>query len=201
MRLALNDSWTQAQIADSCRTQQSIVSAWKSGAKKGDEEQLKPLLEIYGPKLRRKSFRLYQSINNEAGSIQYTRVEGAVLISHLIIKEADTYPRTKPSPWMKITVHTQGNGEFRLITQRRFENQTLRTTVECADEQAIWDSLIGEKITYKELLELVDSISSKLKQEQEQEQVHESITLPFLIRKALLNAGYPVEDVVDLPSA
>jgi hypothetical protein len=97
---------------------------------------------------------------------------------------------------MKIIVHTQGNGEFRLITQRRFETQTLRTTVECADEQAIWNSTIGEKITYKELLKRVDSISSQLKKDK----VHESITLPFLIRKSLLNAGYPVEDVVDLSS-
>ena len=124
-------------------------------------------------------------------------MEGTILLSHLISKKPDSYYRIKPTPWMKIVVHDQGNGEFRFITQRRFEAQTLSATVECADEQAIWVSTIGEKITYKELLELVDSISSKLKKEK----VHESITLPFLIRKSLLNAGYPVEDVVDLPSA
>lgn len=33
IRLALNDGWTQREIAEKCRVQQSIVSAWSKGAK------------------------------------------------------------------------------------------------------------------------------------------------------------------------
>jgi transcriptional regulator with XRE-family HTH domain len=43
VRLALNDGWTQKSIADKCRTQQSIVSAWARGEKQGTEAQLASL--------------------------------------------------------------------------------------------------------------------------------------------------------------
>lgn len=32
IKLALNDGWTQSEIAEKCRTQQSIVSAWNRGS-------------------------------------------------------------------------------------------------------------------------------------------------------------------------
>ncbi|BCK02403.1 hypothetical protein VCSRO113_1570 [Vibrio cholerae] len=57
-RLALNDGWTQQEIAEKCRTQQSIVSAWNKGSKQGTEQQLLPLLNIYGNKIRRNSFKV-----------------------------------------------------------------------------------------------------------------------------------------------
>lgn len=81
VRLALNDGWTQNEIKDACGVQQSIVSGWKSGSKQGTEQQLKPLLEIYGHKLRRNSFRVYWNIDPETNSKHFHKVEGKVILS------------------------------------------------------------------------------------------------------------------------
>ena len=60
MKIALNNGWTQTKIAEKCRTQQSIVSAWSKGTKKATEAQVKPLLEEFGYLLRRNTFKVYQ---------------------------------------------------------------------------------------------------------------------------------------------
>ena len=65
INMALRDGWTQKQIADTCRTQQSMVSSWKSGAAAAKESQLKKLLEIYGPRLNRKTFRIYHDVSED----------------------------------------------------------------------------------------------------------------------------------------
>lgn len=62
INLALNDGWTQVEIAEKCRVHQSVVSGWKKGAKEAAESTLMPLLEIYGHKLRRNSFRVYWAL-------------------------------------------------------------------------------------------------------------------------------------------
>lgn len=48
VRMAINDGWTQTDIAKTCRTHQSIVSSWYKGSEDGTESQLKPLLDEYG---------------------------------------------------------------------------------------------------------------------------------------------------------
>jgi transcriptional regulator with XRE-family HTH domain len=65
INMALRDGWTQNQIADACRTQQSVVSSWKNGATQAKESQLVKLLEVYGPKLRRKSFKIYHAFQKD----------------------------------------------------------------------------------------------------------------------------------------
>ncbi len=68
VNLALNDEWTQTDIAKACRVHQSIVSGWKNGASNATESQLMPLLEIYGHKLRRNSFRVYWALDPETSN-------------------------------------------------------------------------------------------------------------------------------------
>ena len=81
VRLAINDGWSQVDIAEKCRTQQSIVSAWSKGSKQGTEQQLKPLLEQYGYKLRRNSFKVYWSIDSESQTKVFHKVEGKVILN------------------------------------------------------------------------------------------------------------------------
>ena len=59
VRIALQEDMTQAEIARLCRTTQSVVSDWATGKKKAPENVIKPLLDRYGHRLRRASFRLY----------------------------------------------------------------------------------------------------------------------------------------------
>jgi len=84
VKLALNDGWTQKSIAEACRTQQSIVSAWARGEKQGTEVQLTPLLEIYGNKLRRKSFQVYYSFDKDG--YKFYKVEGKIIFSCTMVE-------------------------------------------------------------------------------------------------------------------
>lgn len=59
VRIALQEGMTQVEIARVCRTTQSVVSEWANGKKKAAENVIKPLLDRYGHRLRRASFRLY----------------------------------------------------------------------------------------------------------------------------------------------
>ena len=54
---------TQKDIADACRTQQSVVHKWKKGESKGTEEQFDKLIKKYGPRLNRTTSRLYLSMD------------------------------------------------------------------------------------------------------------------------------------------
>ena len=59
VHIALNDGMTQEEIARVCRTQQSVVSSWKSGKNKATEQQLAELLRRYGARLNRTTARIY----------------------------------------------------------------------------------------------------------------------------------------------
>src|SRR5690606_11052484 len=119
VRLARNENWTQKEIADRCRTQQSIVSAWSKGTKLGTEDQLRPLLEVFGHKLRRMTFKVYWSFDPETKEKVFYRVEGKIILSLLFCN-----PRRDKSgklirelPRHKLVIHHQGRDLFRVILQ------------------------------------------------------------------------------------
>lgn len=64
VRIALDDGMTQIDIATACRTQQSIVSKWKSGESRGTEQQLAPLIKKYGSRLNRTTARVYLTMDH-----------------------------------------------------------------------------------------------------------------------------------------
>jgi len=196
VRLALNDGWTQKEIADKCRTQQSVVSDWKKGSKLSTEQQLKPLLELYGHKLRRSTFRVYWSHSTEEK--KFYRVEGKVILSQAFSDlRRDTRGKlVKKIPLYKLVIHYQGGDQFLAIIQSRLTFRKTNEELECSVEDAIWSSNFSELMTSIELIKFVDSYAEKNLHEFQSD----AITLSFLLRQALLNHGIPVDGIVEYPS-
>jgi len=159
IRLALNDGLTQKEIAALCRTQQSIVSAWAKGTKLANEGQLTELLTRYGHTLRRQSFRLYWSIDDET------------------------------------IVHHQGEDSFRIVSQARiqFNNGLL---LDSYQDDSIWFSSISPPLTGKQLVRHLDKVGTEIASKWPSD----GHALPFLIRQALLQHGFPVEGIEEYPS-
>lgn len=198
VRLALNDGWTQQEIAEKCRTQQSIVSNWKNGSRLGTEQQLKPLLEIYGHKLRRNTFKVYWSIKNETMEKIFYRVEGKVIFAQAFfnpIRDNQGNLRRR-IPELKLTIHHQGAEKFIVVIQSRLRFSQTFEYLENSIEDAIWGSSILEKTNSQELIRFVDEYAD----EQLANYPSDANTLPFLIRQALLNHGLPVDGVVEFPA-
>ena len=122
MKIARDNGWTQTEIAEKCRTQQSIVSAWFKGTKKATENQLRPLLDEFGHQLRRNTFRVYQNFTEE-NKLEYFKIEGRIIFNYTIYniitikingKSIDKYNKNQ-----RIIVHFQGNHQFIFIRQTR----------------------------------------------------------------------------------
>ncbi|MDN3489729.1 hypothetical protein [Pseudoalteromonas sp. APC 3694] len=197
IRLALNDGWTQNEIKDACRVQQSIVSGWKSGSKQGTEQQLKPLLEIYGHKLRRNSFRVYWCIDPETKKKTFHKVEGKVVLNQVFYDPRRSgYKLIKKIPQQKLVVHHQGENKFRIVYQSRLAFQNSNVELESMVEDAIWDSTISKQYELSELLSIMDNYAEKSLAEYPSD----ANTLPFITRQALLNHGFAVDGVVEYPA-
>lgn len=198
VKLALNDGWTQKSIAKSCRTQQSVVSAWAKGEKQGTETQLAPLLEQYGNLLRRKSFQVYYHSDAEY-KFSFYRVEGKIIFSYTFVKEEEKHKRIKRIPIEKIIIHEQGKGIFRIVHQYRpsFESQQNKF-LECSQESGCWFSVINERMETSQVLQEIEIILEKKRKDECWR--NDQYTLPFLIRKAMLENGYHIEGIKEYPS-
>ena len=198
VRLALNDGWTQTEIGDACRTQQSVVSDWSKGKKKAREYQLKSLLEIYGHKLRRNAFRVYWSLNFETSEQTFYRVEGKVIFSQAFFDYRRNGAKLKKKiPECKLVVHHQGENKFLVIHQRRIKSTSTNEELDHTLDDAIWSSSCFEKMTSEQLLDHVDLYIEK----NLEKYPSDVVTLPFLIRQALLNHGLPIEGIVEYPAS
>ena len=197
IRLALNDGWTQLEIAEKCRTQQSIVSAWKKGSKLGTEQQLLPLLNIYGHKLRRNTFKMYWCVNSDTKQKVFSRVEGKIIFSQAFYDQRrSTVKLVKKIPMYKLVVHYQGEDQFLPIIQNRIIFTHTNEELENSVQDAIWNSTILTKMNSKELIQLVEEFADSTLTDYPSD----ANTLPFLIRQALMNHGFPVDDVVTYPA-
>lgn len=199
IRLARNDGWTQQEIANACRTQQSVVSAWSKGEKQGTEQQLKPLLDIFGYKLRRKAFRLYWNINKETGEKEFFKVEGRVIFSQALYDMRRSGTKViKKIPKFKFTIHYQGKNDFRIVEQSRFQFKNS-DELENLIEDAVWGSRVSDIKTAQEVVDTMDEIVKR--NEDIKEYSSDRATLPFLIRKALLENGFSVEGIKEYPAS
>mgnify|MGYP003386317217 CR=1 FL=1 len=197
INLALNDGWTQVEIAKKCRVHQSDVSSWKKGAKEATESKLMPLLEIYGHKLRRNSFRVYWALDPETSALTFHKVEGKVIFSQSFSDpRRQNYKLIKKVPVYKLIVHDQGKGKFRVIQQNRLTFRHSNEELECSQEDAVWNSSIGDHMDAAELIKFVDAYC----EEKLRDYPSDANTLPFLIRKALMNHGYHVDGIVEYPA-
>ncbi|WP_290612629.1 hypothetical protein [Arsukibacterium sp. UBA3155] len=199
VKMALNDGWTQLEIADKCRTQQSIVSAWKRGSKQGTEEQLLPLLNIYGHKLRRNAYKVYWSLNTETLEKTFYRVEGKVIFAQAFCdpRRDKSGKLVKKIPEYKLVVHHQGADQYLVVHQSRIKFTNSKQEIENQVEDAIWSSKILETLTSNDLIRFVDNYAV----ESLNNYPSDAQTLPFLIRQALIHHGVPVEGVIEYPAA
>lgn len=196
IRLSLNDGWTQREIAEKCRVQQSIVSAWSKGAKCATEAQLLPLLEIYGHKLRRNTFRVYWALDSNTQAKTFFRVEGKVVFAEVVFKLKESSGKaTQKIPVMKLIIHHQGADSFRSVVQRRLKLDSPMLTLSSA-EDAVWSSEVSDQRSCAELIDWLDGYANSLSEKYP----HIGLTLPFLLRQALINHGFPVGGVVDYPA-
>lgn len=156
VRLALNDGWTQNEIKDACRVQQSVVSAWSKGTKHATEELLKPLLEQYGNKLRRNSFRVYWSIDPNTQVKTFYKVEGKVVLNQAFsyTKVSSNY-KDKKIPTQKLVIHHQGTNKFRIIFQMRLKTER-GFDLESTTAESVWNSTITEQADLEKLLKFID---------------------------------------------
>jgi len=197
IRMALHDGWTQKTIAAKCRTQQSRVSAWNRGEDQATEDLLAPLLDIYGHKLRRNSFRVYWAADPENGPT-YIKVEGKTILSQSFCDpRRHNAQLIKKIPKKKLVVHDQGKGQFRLVFQNRLTFKDTNEELECSQEDAIWGSSVSDVLSASEVLSIIESYRED---ELKKDYVTDYHTLPYLIRKALLNHGHPVEGLVEYPA-
>ena len=198
VRLALNDGWTQKEIAEKCRTQQSVVSAWNKGAKLGSQQQLKPLLNIYGGKLRRNTFRVYWHLDAEKNEKQFFRVEGKIILSQALLnpmRDPRNGKLAKIVPKYRLVIHHQGEDKFIAVCQIRLKirDKYREDVLACSDENANWNSEIKEQMNTQKLLKFVDDFAFNISKECPSD----ADTLPFLVRQALLNHSIPVEGIVE----
>lgn len=197
VRLAINDGWSQVDIAEKCRTQQSIVSAWNKGSKQGTEQQLKPLLEQYGHKLRRNSFKVYWNIDFKSNTKIFHKVEGKVILNQAFYDARRVRHRlVKKIPQHKITIHYQGNNKFRVVYQSRLTFRHSSAELETTVEDAIWDAMVSEQYELTELLLEIDNYAEHTLAEYPSD----AITLPFIMRQSLLNHGFQVDGIVEYPA-
>ena len=217
INMALRDGWTQKAIADVCRTQQSVVSSWKNGSAQAKESQLQKLLEEYGPKLRRRTFRIYHSLqknDQDEYRVHMIKVEGEAILSfpyrnkefctkcHSLVSNATSSCRCaakiqKILPTRRLVVHSMGKGEFCLVSQLRLIKD------ECLmqfPETNIFASSVVGRYSAKDLLGYIDDI---LKQDIDADEMNktENLMLQMLARKALLEHGYPIEGIEEHTAA
>lgn len=151
IKLALNNGYTQTKIAKLCRTQQSIVSAWSKGEKLGAEQQLKPLLDLFGHKLRRNSFKLYWFKDPETAEIQFMRVEGQVIFN-LVIGNNDNYKTFIPKH--KLIIHYQGGDNVFLIFQNKCKHYDDKNL-----DSVTWESMFFDKKNIIDVVVFFDNLN------------------------------------------
>ena len=195
VRMALNDGWTQQDIARACRTHQSVVSSWSKGQKVATEEQLRPLLEQYGHKLHRNAFRLYWNRTNETN--QFFKVEGKVILSHTLSDSRRVaHKLVKKIPKYKLVIHAQGQNQFRIIYQYRITFTQSGDEFELSQDDANWHSMISDPLNAEQLIDKVEQFA----QDKFAEYPVDGHALPFMIRQALMNHGFMVDEVVEYPA-
>lgn len=190
IKIALENGWTQNQIAKKCRTHQSIVSDWANGQKYATIQQIKPLLEAFGNQLERKTSKVYYSFSEKDG-YKYFKIEGPIIFAHTLRSLVQIDKIKKIIPELRILIHDQNNSFILIFQTRVFKSEY--NFIE--NEKANWNSQINEHNSIEELISRVEAFSTKISNNYKQD----SIALPYLIRESLSQHGYKVEDIVEYP--
>jgi len=180
VKLAINEGWSQSEVANACRTQQSVVSAWAKGTTQGTEQQLMPLLEKFGYKLRRNSFRVYWSLDSEEQKKTFHKIEGKIVLSHTFNRIESYNSKVKKVPEYRLIAHHQGANMFRLVFQSRLIFKGSSIVLQSTVDDAVWRSTISAQYDLLELLDVIDGHANEMEADK---YPNDGYTLPFIARE------------------
>ncbi|QIO04673.1 XRE family transcriptional regulator [Acinetobacter shaoyimingii] len=214
IRIALDNGHTQISIQKMCRlSSQSQVSDWKNGVKLAYEDQIKPLLDLYGHKLRKVTSQLYQvhkseeeiQLEEENGTeesfpIKFILVEGKVILREKFINpQRDYQGRIKRKDAQAIlSIHDQGDNKFRCVIQKLITFKPNNNHPAHHEVSANFLAEITEPLDINELIQFVRNY-------REESLVNEEylinyFTIDYLLLNSLVMNGYQVKEVEVLPA-
>lgn len=198
IKIALNNGWTQTEIAEKCRTQQPTVSAWSKGKKKATESQVKPLLEQFGYLLRRNTFKVYQ-YQTETEELSFIKVEGKIVFHYDFYSQKSIQKNGKSIEKYveiaKLTIHYQGNNQFAIVHQAPLLNTQDKFVTPSHPNYT--NSLLVVKRTH-----IVGSVTELIEKVMEPNyNLTYALEIKFLLIEALLNNGFEVDNVKVYPAS
>ena len=214
IKIALDNGHTQIGIQKMCRlSSQSQVSDWKNGVKLAYEDQIKPLLDLYGHQLRKVTSQLYQvrksdeemRLEEENGTdgpfpMKFVLVEGKVILREKFINpQRDYQGRIKRKDAQAIfSIHEQGDNKFRCVLQKLITFKHGNNHPAHHEMNANFLAEITEPLDIKELIKYVrDYRDESLVNE---EYLVNYFTIDYLLVNSLVMNGYQVKDVEVLPA-
>lgn len=214
IKIALDNGLTQIGIQKMCRLgSQSQVSDWKNGVKLAYEDQVKPLLDLYGHQLRKVTSQLYQVLKSEQEMkleeengiespfpIKFVLVEGKVILREKFINpQRDSQGRIKRKDAQAIlSIHEQGDNKFRCVVQNLITFKRGNNHPAHHEMNANFLAEITEPLDINELIKFVrDYREESLVNE---EYLVNYFTIDYLLLNSLVINGYQVKDVEVLPA-
>lgn len=214
IRIALDNGHTQISIQKMCRlSSQSQVSDWKNGVKLAYEDQIKPLLDLYGHQLRKVTSQLYQvrksdeemRLEEENGieesfPIKFVLVEGKVILREKFINpQRDYQGRIKRKDAQAIlSIHDQGDNKFRCVIQKLITFNPNNNHPAHHEVSANFLAEITEPLDMNELIQFVRNYrEASLVNE---EYLVNYFTIDYLLLNSLVMNGYQVKEVEVLPA-
>lgn len=180
------------------------------------EEALDQLLKNSGSKTQKDLKEKFQAIYSE----EITQVEAPVIFRFVFQREFIVGKQKKKHTVEKWILHSLGGGRFLLVIQARRELSDQQLEVEnkrrqrlyeagykvpsmdresryiqtCNDDAAHWNSRLLRFSELGQMLERVEGLLSGMHSYPLYSQ-YDFIALPFLLKKALLDAGFPIKGV------
>ncbi|WP_067515295.1 helix-turn-helix domain-containing protein [Endozoicomonas ascidiicola] len=181
-----------------------------------DEGALRELLENSGSETQEGLREKYQAAHSE----DITQVEAPIIFRFVFQREFIVGRQKKKQTVEKWILHSLGGGRFLLVTQARRELSDQQLEVEnkrrqrlsearykvpsmdresryiqtCNDDAAHWNSRLLRFSELGQMLERVEGLLSEMHSYPLYSQ-YDFVAMPFLLKKALLNAGFPVKGV------
>ncbi len=214
IKIALDNGHTQIGIQKMCRlSSQSQVSDWKNGVKLAYEDQIKPLLDLYGHQLRKVTSQLYQvrkseeeiQLEEENGTeepfpIKFVLVEGKVILREKFINpQRDYQGRIKRKDAQAIlSIHEQGDNKFRCVIQRLITFTSNKNHPAHHEVSANFLADITEPLDINEVIQFVRNYRDESLENEEY--LINFFTLDYLLLNSLVMNGYQVKEVEVLPA-
>ena len=177
------------------------------------EDQIKPLLDLYGHQLRKVTSQLYQvrkseeeiQLEEENGTeepfpIKFVLVEGKVILREKFINpQRDYQGRIKRKDAQAIlSIHEQGDNKFRCVIQRLITFTSNKNHPAHHEVSANFLADITEPLDINEVIQFVRNYRDESLENEEY--LINFFTLDYLLLNSLVMNGYQVKEVEVLPA-